>query len=714
MRQVFLNQGSITLKEVCEPILEDNFVLISVYHSLLIPEIEQPLIKQNKPSLTSHIPQKIKNIFATLSSKNIEGFKKFAKKNISPNILPLGSSCTGKVIAVGKNITEFRSGDFVSCTGTNFAYHADIICAPEHFVSKIYNKSKLQEASFISIGAYALHVLQKAKLQLGEYVCVAGLDLIGQITVQLAKLSGCKVIAIDTDENLLKKVHDINNVITLNPHTDDLEQEINYITHNKGIQCTFITKEINNLMQKIIDFSKHNSKIILSTHYKKSCFYQYTYTKEINFIHIPTFGEYYEQLSRPENKKNTTQHQQKMAMFTAFLEEGLVKTKPLISHAIHIEKNEQAYEKIEQGNTGSIVFNFLPKPTKAPSNEQEKRSFFPAYRNKNIKIGILGYDSAEDDMLAPILKKVKNAQVETVSNKQIASAVHLSNIYGAQKTAVREETLFGDPSIDVVFINSPDKYHYEQTTKAIKYKKAIFLENPLATNLSQLDNTVKILEHSPVPFCINHHRPFAPFIKKIKRYIQKRSSPAILSYRLNSNALTEAVKSEKTAGILTNEAYQIFDLFLFLIESQPISISVEAVQPNNSLIFPTNNFTAQVGFADGSICSLVHSSLGHPGMGKERMEVSYDSKSIVMDDYIKLEGFGMPMTFNENVSNPNLGQEALINLFLRELKTKIYTPPIPFDRVKEATRLALITDELAIKGGGEVLGLNLEKTEKMV
>lgn len=701
MRQVFLNQGSISLKEVCEPILEDNFILISVYHSLLIPEVEQTIIKRNKVGITSHIPQKIKNIFATLSAKNINGFKTFAKKNIAPNILPLGSSCTGKVIAVGKNVTQFRSGDFVACTGTTFAHHADIICAPEQFLTPVYNKSKLQEASFVAIGAYALHIIQKAKLHLGEYICIVGLDLIGQIMVQLAKLSGCKVIAIDTDEDLLKKTHEINNVAILNPNTDDLEQEINYITRNKGVQCTFITKEINNVMQKIIGFSKHNSKIILSTHYKNSCFYQYTYTKEINFIHIPTFTEYYDQLAYSSNKNIGTAHQKKMNMFVAFLEDGSIRTKPLISHAIHIEKNEEAYKKIELKNTTSIVFNFLPKPAKSCATDTPKHAFFPAYKNKNIKIGILGHNSIEDNRLAPILKRAKNTTIEVVTNKQIASAMHLSNLYGARKTTVHEQDLFTDPALDVIFINDANQMHYEKAIKAIENKKAVFLENQFATSLEQINTTEKLLKESPVPFCINYHRPFAPFIKKIKQYIQKRSSPAIISYRMNTKAHASEIEQSIIPGLLTSESCHIFDLFLFLIDSQPISISVEAIKPNNNLIFPTNNFNAQISFADGSICNLIYTSLGHPAMGKEHMEIFYDSKSIVMDDYINLEGFGFPMTFNESVSKPNQGEEALINHFLRELKTKIYTPPIPFDRIKEATKLALVTDELATKGGGE-------------
>ena len=61
MRQIFLNKGSIALKEVCEPILNDHSILISVYHSLIIPEIEKPLVTPHQAeSIFKDIPGKIK------------------------------------------------------------------------------------------------------------------------------------------------------------------------------------------------------------------------------------------------------------------------------------------------------------------------------------------------------------------------------------------------------------------------------------------------------------------------------------------------------------------------------------------------------------------------------------------------------------------------------------------------------------------------------
>jgi len=111
--------------------------------------------------------------------------------------------------------------------------------------------------------------------------------------------------------------------------------------------------------------------------------------------------------------------------------------------------------------------------------------------------------------------------------------------------------------------------------------------------------------------------------------------------------------------------------------------------------------TAQISFSDGSICTLLYTSLGNVGMGKERMEVYFDSKTIIMDDYVSLEGYGLPFSFNENVKQPNKGDEALINNFLRSIKEDVYVPAIPIERLNQATELTLIIDQLALKGGGE-------------
>ncbi len=80
MRQVFLNKGAIALKEVCEPALNDYSMLISVYHSLIIPETEKSVISTSeKEAILKNIPEKIRMIFNSISTKNVEGLTNLIK-----------------------------------------------------------------------------------------------------------------------------------------------------------------------------------------------------------------------------------------------------------------------------------------------------------------------------------------------------------------------------------------------------------------------------------------------------------------------------------------------------------------------------------------------------------------------------------------------------------------------------------------------------------
>ncbi len=710
MRQVFLNKGAIALKEVCEPALNDHSMLISVYHSLIIPETEESIIANSKnEKILKNIPEKIRMIFNSISTKNIEGLTDLVTTSLYGQIKPLGHSCSGKVIAIGKKVTQFRPGDYVACAGNGFANHADIVCIPENFAVKLKNKSLLQEASFVTIGGLALDNIKKAQLQIGQTVCIVGLDLLGQLTAQIAKSSGCKVIGIDTNEFHIKKAMELGISTVLNPNLENLEQEISYLTNHVGADCTIITKHIDQLLEEAVKFSKQQGKIVLSQYQQPlNLDYHQLSLKEINIINVSSTmsDELFladQQIGVVQNLPLTIQdHCKSLETFIGLLEDEVISVKSLISHVLSINDAQSAYNLIQNKNVLGLLLNFLPKPEVAKITNSPT-SFFPAKKD-SLRVGIVGAGSYTKNTLMPILSKVKNLKVETAVDKNIVKSMNIAQVYGAQKTIINEQDLFDDDNINVVFINTLDRMHSDQAIQAMEKGKAVFLEKPMATDLDQLNTIYNYLQNNKsAQFCVDYNRSFAPFIKKIDNYTKLRTSPMMISYRINVGFIAKEqwLQRKMGSGRLIGEACHIFEVFLHLVNAQPISVSVESLKPTNSYLFPTDNFTAQVSFADGSICTLFYTSLGHVGMGKERMEVFFDSKTIIMVDYVSLEGFGLPFAFNENVKQPNTGHESLINNFLRAVKEDEYVPPISIERLNLATELTLIVDKLALKGGGE-------------
>ncbi|MBI9046267.1 MAG: NAD(P)-dependent alcohol dehydrogenase [Anaerolineaceae bacterium] len=102
----------------------------------------------------------------------------------------LGTDLSGKIAAVGKDVTRLKKGDPVyAFTGMKFGAHAEYICLPEEAVALKPGNATYEEASAILYGALtAWYFIREANLQPGQKVLIVGASGgVGGYAVQLAK-----------------------------------------------------------------------------------------------------------------------------------------------------------------------------------------------------------------------------------------------------------------------------------------------------------------------------------------------------------------------------------------------------------------------------------------------------------------------------------------------------------------------------------------------
>ena len=116
---------------------------------------------------------------------------------------PTGYSAAGTVIEKGKGVEGFSLGDRVACAGAQYAHHAEIIQVPQNLAAILPKGLAFDEAATTTLGAIALQGVRRANPTLGETFGVIGLGLLGQLTVQMLKANGCRVVGIDLDRNRL-------------------------------------------------------------------------------------------------------------------------------------------------------------------------------------------------------------------------------------------------------------------------------------------------------------------------------------------------------------------------------------------------------------------------------------------------------------------------------------------------------------------------------
>ena len=121
MRQLFLDKGIIAVKQVCQPLLKDDCVLINVHYSCISSDTELTAISNPLSNhLWTSIPQKISDILNSIATHGTEDTTELIKGKMRSEIQSLGFSCSGRVIAGGKKGQHLHTADYVA----DKTYHA--------------------------------------------------------------------------------------------------------------------------------------------------------------------------------------------------------------------------------------------------------------------------------------------------------------------------------------------------------------------------------------------------------------------------------------------------------------------------------------------------------------------------------------------------------------------------------------------------------------
>jgi hypothetical protein len=64
------------------------------------------------------------------------------------------------------------------------------------------------------------------------------------------------------------------------------------------------------------------------------------------------------------------------------------------------------------------------------------------------------------------------------------------------------------------------------------------------------------------------------------------------------------------------------------------------LRSKNPAAFATDNFSLTLCYEDGSVANLIYTALGHKDVAKERMQVFFDEKTFLLEDYLTLRAHG--------------------------------------------------------------------------
>lgn len=171
---------NLSLKEIEKPSPKDDEVLVKV-HAVSINDWDDGLLHGD------------------IINRILNGFQK-PKRQI------LGSDIAGKVEAVGKNVTKFKTGDevFGDLSG-QWGGFAEYVCAKEKMLALKSSKMSFEQAAAIpQAGMLAVQgLIDKGNIQQGQQILLNGAGGgVGTFAIQIAKLFGAEITAVDSEMKL--------------------------------------------------------------------------------------------------------------------------------------------------------------------------------------------------------------------------------------------------------------------------------------------------------------------------------------------------------------------------------------------------------------------------------------------------------------------------------------------------------------------------------
>jgi predicted dehydrogenase/threonine dehydrogenase-like Zn-dependent dehydrogenase len=718
MQQVFLEKGKAIIRNVSEPLLDPHSVAIQVHYSFISTGTEHATLTASATPLykkaLKDITKTITKIKTSLQEHGLNGTLALIN-GLNHQSLEIGYSCAGQVIALGAAVKKLQIGDFVSAGGSGLAHHAEIVMVPEHLIAKVENPAQLKEASITTIGAIALQGLRRADLRIGEKVCIVGLGLLGQLTVQLAKLSGLFVVGLDLDSSRCALAKENGADLVINVAQEHAITTATFATEHHGFDATIITAASQEapLLQQAVELTRRKGKVVLVGDTQIKMDRDPLYQKEIDFLISCSYGpgrydQDYERkgIDYPYAYVRWTE-QRNMQFIADLISQKKLQIASSISAEYPLEKIEEAYDNLFSKKHLGILLSYQQTETNVyektilPATSQEIKQY--QYPEQTINVAMVGVGGFTKTKLLPLIQQISEVKIGTIIDTNITAAINIARQLGNIPYHNDYESLLKNDQTNAVVLATPHGLHATQTIALLKAGKAVFAEKPAAVTFEQLKLLQQTLTAGKMIYTVDFNRSFAPFIQKIYSVTRNRSMPLILSYRMNAGYLPQDhwIQSPLHKGRIIGEACHIIDLFLYLIEADPVNLQVTTLGKRADLQ-QSDNVSVQLLFADGSQAHFLYVATGNTELAKERMEVFFEGKSIVMDDYTDLKGYGLHPSFNEKQCVQNKGHNILLHAFFNYALHPQIPAPIPHKRIITTTALSILINDLAMQGGGEI------------
>jgi predicted dehydrogenase/threonine dehydrogenase-like Zn-dependent dehydrogenase len=629
-----LRDGKVEVLDVPPPEILPGTVLVSVRASLLSAGTERAKIETGRQSLVAKArsrPDQARKVIEAARRDGLRDTVQAVRARLGQPS-PLGYSAAGVVTAVGGDVRDLAPGDPVACAGAEHAFHAEIDRVPANLCVRVPQGVGFGQAAFATVGSIALHGVRQADVRVGERVAVIGLGLVGQLTVQILRASGCAAVGIDLSPSLvalalrLGAAEAIARDDDTGPFPDDCDAVI-VTAATRSSDPVEVAARLCRDRGRVVVVGDVGLQLPRSAYYEKEL--------EIRLSRSYGPGRYdreYEErgLDYPIGYVRWTERRN-MAAFLDLVASGAVDVDSLVTQRVPVERAPEAYESLVRADTSPLGILIEYVPDIAPEGPSPPK---PASASAGgASVGVIGAGNFAMRVLIPGLKRAGFGLVAVGSSGGLSARVAADEFGFARATTPSE--ILNAADLDLVAIATRHASHAELAVRALRAGKAVFVEKPPALDRAQLDELRAARDESGRHLLVGFNRRYAPLARELRTHVVGAGAPVELIYRVNPGRLEDHWLDDlqEGGGRLLGEGCHFVDFACWLVRALPERIQC-VMRPDPGQPFAAaRSFSIILDFPGGSCATIVYLASGAAALGKEYVEAHAGERSATLDDF---------------------------------------------------------------------------------
>jgi polar amino acid transport system substrate-binding protein len=699
--------GAISVVEVPAPALPPGWVLVANRFSLISAGTERTKVETGEKNLLRKArarPDLVKKVVDKARVEGVRAAVDAARDRLS-SLAPIGYSCAGLVVEVGEGVDGLAPGDRVACGGGGWANHAEAVAVPQNLVVPVPSVVGLDEATYATVGAIALHGVRQAEPRIGEWVGVIGLGLVGQLAARVLIASGCNVVGVDLDPVAVERARGAG-VLAYARDDAALSEAVRAHTAGLGLDAVLLcaSSASPDPLELSVELARDGGRIVVVGETTIVVDRAPMYEKELELRMSRSYGpgryerDYEERGHDLPARYVRWTEQRNMQAFLDLVASGRVVPRDLTTHSFSVDDAPDAYRLLTHPGDErpfGVLLEYAVEPEALRAHPPQRTATRVASVNSGI--ALIGAGAFARGTLIPALKDAGASLVAVASGSGL-SAADVASRFGFERTASSIEEILDDSAVEAVVVATRHGSHADLAAAALRAGKAVFVEKPLALTREQLAEIEGALTPESA-LMVGFNRRFAPLVERLETELVP-GGDLVLSMRVNAGPLPDGHwlhDPEDGGGRLVGEGCHFVDLLATLAGSPAISAHALAVPQAGRPIECSDSFTAHLRF-EGAVASLVYSGGGDARLPKERLEAFGGGVAAVLDDFrvLSIHRGGKHKTWK---SAHDKGHRAEIARFVAVVRGE--TEPPSAGSYLDSTRLTLALVE-SLRSGAAV------------